>query len=61
MAATVLVVAGVTARLTRQHLSEALDRRLTAAAVSFREGPAYGVAGPPALAGAARTWLATQP
>jgi two-component system OmpR family sensor kinase len=61
VAATVLVVAGVTARLTRQHLSEALDRRLTASADSFREGPASGVAGPPALAGAARSWLATQP
>jgi signal transduction histidine kinase len=55
------VVAGVTARLTRQHLSEALDRRLTVAADSFRDGPAGRVSGPPALAGAARSWLATQP
>jgi two-component system OmpR family sensor kinase len=61
VAATVLVVAGVTARLTRQHLAEALDQRLAAAATSFQEGPARGVAGPGALAGAARTWLATQP
>ena len=61
MAATVLVVAGVTARLTRQHLSEALDRRLSAAADSFRDGPAGRVSGPPELAGAARGWLATQP
>ncbi len=61
MAATVLVVAGVTARLTRQHLTEALDRRLAAAASSFREGPAGQVVDPAALAGAARSWLAVQP
>ncbi|HEY3238317.1 MAG TPA: HAMP domain-containing sensor histidine kinase [Acidimicrobiia bacterium] len=61
MAATVLVVAGVTARLTRQHLTEALDRRLAAAATSFRDGPAGRVTDPTALSGAARNWLATQP
>ena len=61
VAATVLVVAGATARLTRQHLTEALDRRLTAAASSFRDGPASRVTSPADLTGAARTWLATQP
>jgi two-component system OmpR family sensor kinase len=61
VAATVLVVAGVTARLTRQHLTEALDRRLAAAATSFREGPAGRVTDPDDLPAAARAWLAVQP
>jgi two-component system, OmpR family, sensor kinase len=61
VAATVLVVAGVTARLTRQHLTEALDRRLAAAATSFRDGPAGRVTDPADLPAAARSWLAVQP
>ena len=61
VAATVIVVSGVSARLTRQHLTDALDRRLAAAATSFRDGPAGRVTRPEALAEAARDWLAVQP
>jgi signal transduction histidine kinase len=60
VAATVLVVAGVAARLMRDDLGASLDRRLNSAAVSFRDGPAARVADPAQLAGEARRWLAVQ-
>jgi len=60
VAATVLVVAGVAARLMRDDLGASLDRRLEAAATSFRQGPAGRVADPAALAAEARRWLAVQ-
>ena len=55
--ATVMVVAGVAARLTRDDLGRSLDRRLAAAAASFRDGPAGHVDDPGRLAGEARRWL----
>jgi two-component system OmpR family sensor kinase len=60
VAATVLVVAGVAARLMRDDLGATLDRRLGSAATSFREGPAGRVADPAQLAAEARRWLAVQ-
>ena len=60
VAATVLVVAGVAARLMRDDLGASLDRRLNSAAASFRAGPAGRVADPAQLAGEARRWLAVQ-
>ena len=60
VAATVLVVAGVAARLMRDDLGGSRDRRLNSAATSFREGPAGRVSDPAALAAEARRWLAVQ-
>ena len=60
MAATVLVVAGVAARLMRDDLGGSLDRRLSSAAASFRAGPAGRVKDPGQLAAEARRWLAVQ-
>ncbi len=60
VAATVLVVAGVAARLMRDDLGASLDRRLGSAATSFRDGPAGRVADPAQLVGEARRWLAVQ-
>jgi two-component system, OmpR family, sensor kinase len=60
VAATVLVVAGVAVRLMRDDLGASLDRRLDAAAASFREGPAAGVTDSAQLAAEARRWLAVQ-
>jgi two-component system OmpR family sensor kinase len=60
VAATVLVVAGVAARLMRDDLGATLDRRLTSAATSFREGPAGRVTTAEQLAAEARRWLAVQ-
>ena len=60
VAATVLVVAGVAARLMRDDLGASLDRRLGSAATSFREGPAGRVTDPAQLAAEARRWLAVQ-
>ena len=60
VAATVLVVAGVAARLMRDDLGATLDRRLTSAAISFREGPAGRVTTAEQLAAEARRWLAVQ-
>ncbi|MDQ1507495.1 MAG: two-component system, OmpR family, sensor kinase [Actinomycetota bacterium] len=60
VAATVLVVAGVAARLMRDDLGASLDRRLGSAATSFREGPASRVADPAQLTAEARRWLAVQ-
>ena len=60
MGATVLVVAGVATRLMRDDLGASLDRRLSSAATSFREGPAGRVADPAQLAAEARRWLAVQ-
>jgi len=60
VAATVLVVAGVAARLMRDDLGGSLDRRLSSAAASFRDGPAGRVTDPAALAAEARRWLAVQ-
>ncbi len=59
--AAVLVVAGVAARLMRDSLSDALDRRLETTAKSFREGPASRVTTVAGLADEARRWLAVQP
>ena len=60
VAATVLVVAGVAARLMRDDLGGSLDRRLSSAAASFRDGPAGRVKDPGQLAAEARRWLAVQ-
>jgi len=60
VAATVLVVAGIAARLMRDDLGASLDRRLGSAATSFRNGPAGRVTAPAQLAGEARRWLAVQ-
>ena len=60
VAATVLVVAGIAARLMRDDLGASLDRRLGSAATSFRDGPAGRVTDPAQLAGEARRWLAVQ-
>jgi two-component system OmpR family sensor kinase len=60
VAATVLVVAGVAARLMRDDLGASLDRRLSSAASSFGEGPAGRVADSAQLAAEARRWLAVQ-
>jgi two-component system OmpR family sensor kinase len=60
VAATVLVVAGVAARLMRDDLGASLDRRLNSAAASFRDGPAGRVTDPARLAAEARRWLAVQ-
>jgi two-component system, OmpR family, sensor kinase len=59
-AAALLVVAGITIRLTRDHLSGELDDRLTAAVDSFQSGPAQRIATPDDLAGQARAWLAAE-
>ena len=42
-AAALLVVAGITIRLTRDHLNNELDDRLTATVASFQSGPAQQV------------------
>ena len=60
VAATVLVVAGVALRLMRDDLGATLDRRLSSAATSFRDGPAGRVTDPGQLAAEARRWLAVQ-
>ena len=60
VAATVLVVAGVAARLMRDDLGASLDRRLGSAATSFRDGPAARVADPAQLAAESRRWLSVQ-
>jgi two-component system OmpR family sensor kinase len=60
VAATVLVVAGVAARLMRDDLGASLDRQLGSAATSFRNGPAGRVTDPDELAAEARRWLAVQ-
>lgn len=60
VAATVLVVAGVAVRLMRDDLGASLDRRLSSAATSFRQGPAGRVTTGEQLAAEARRWLAVQ-
>jgi two-component system OmpR family sensor kinase len=60
VAATVLVVGGVAVRLMRDDLGATLDRRLSSAASSFRNGPAGRVTTPAQLAAEARRWLAVQ-
>ncbi|HET9769571.1 MAG TPA: HAMP domain-containing sensor histidine kinase, partial [Acidimicrobiia bacterium] len=47
-------------RLMRDDLGASLDRRLTSAATSFRDGPAGRVTTAEALAAEARRWLAVQ-
>jgi two-component system OmpR family sensor kinase len=61
VAASLLVVAGVVLRLTRQHLDGELERHLSSVVRSFQEGPAAGIARAGDLAPAARRWLAGQP
>jgi len=60
LAATLLAVGAVTIRLTRNHLNNELENRLSAAVSSFQTGPATGVSRAADLAAQARTWLAAQ-
>ncbi|HVW30942.1 MAG TPA: hypothetical protein VHL53_00255, partial [Acidimicrobiia bacterium] len=60
VAATVLVVAGIAARLMRDDLGASLDRRLASAATSFRDSAAGRVGTAGELAAEARRWLAVQ-
>jgi signal transduction histidine kinase len=61
VAATLLVVIGVTALVVRAHLETSLDNELAAAAATFQRSPAGRAATPAELTARARTWLATQP
>jgi signal transduction histidine kinase len=60
LAATLLIVGGVTVRLTRNHLTHELENRLSAAVASFQSGPAARVTRSEDLTNEARTWLAAQ-
>jgi two-component system OmpR family sensor kinase len=60
LAATLLAVGAVTIRLTRNHLNNELEGRLSAAVSSFQTGPATRVTRAEDLAAEARTWLAAQ-
>jgi two-component system OmpR family sensor kinase len=61
VAATLLVVIGVTSIVVRSHLDRQVDAQLLAAAASFGRGPAAHADDENALLGAARAWLAEQP
>ncbi len=58
VAATLIVVAGLTVQITRTYLMRTLDGRLASAVRSFQEGPSRLVGRPEDLAPAARAWLA---
>lgn len=60
LAATLLAVGAVTIRLTRNHLNNELENRLSAAVSSFQTGPATLVTRAGGLAAEARVWLAAQ-
>jgi signal transduction histidine kinase len=61
VAATVLVVAGVTFAVARVHLERALDGQLRNTAVSFQRGPASHAQRAGRLALATHRWLADRP
>jgi len=60
VAATLLFVAALSVRLTRNHLMEQLDSRLTAVVQAFTKGPASAVSKPEDLAVEGGRWLAAQ-
>lgn len=61
VAATLLVVVGLTAQIVESHLDGTLAAELAAAADSFNRGPAARAPTPEALAADTRRWLATDP
>ena len=61
VAATVLVVAGVTVAIARAHLERALEGQLRSTAQSFQHGPGAQTRRPAQLGLETRRWLAEQP
>lgn len=61
VAATVLLVAGVTTLVARAQLARTLDRQLEGTAQSFQTGPAARVREAGGLAAETRSWLAEHP
>jgi signal transduction histidine kinase len=60
VAATLLVVTGLTVQIARHHLSAALDEHLRASADSFRNGPARRITTEDQLADESAGWLAAR-
>ena len=61
VAATLLVVAGVTVTIARSQLDRTLDAQLRSSAQSFRQGPAVRAHRPAELRVETRRWLAEHP
>jgi signal transduction histidine kinase len=61
IAATLLVVAGVTVAIARSHLQHALDVQLAGTAQSFRQGPASHAHSTAELEAQTRRWLGEHP